>query len=720
MIYPTPLLPRITDHVAIDFEAYHDKEVSIKTLGAWKYLQHPKCDIFLVSVYDGKKLFVGHPKSFNWGSIRNRHWVSHNRSFDFEVHARLIELEVVPDVHPSLWDCSADLATWRKSRRNLKDACKNLLKRETSKEVRALMKGLMPEDMMQLVLAENGKLYRVDQFLPNVQADILTIRPDGFDGTFWGDVQRYAGEDAVNCWDLFAQEAPYWPERERRISRMSGRQGSRGIQMDVPGLNVDLEVLEYACAYAKAQLPWMYNEEGKLKEDEEGVMSIPELRKAIADAGYTPPKTTNEDSASCRKFEAENPECKLIKYVRDFRKCNILRRRYQHVLARIKPDGRFPFAWSYGGTPHTLRWTGGSDAKKGGTGETGFNVQNMSKEPLYIAESGEVVDEETAAYWTVDFRSRCVVAKGKKWVCADAAQIEARITLWIAGEYERLLTIAAGMSIYEEHARNAGWNKPGDLKKDYPKEYFLFKNRVLALGFQCGWKKFFKRCRELGFEITEDEAKKQVKDFRAKERKVRNTWFSLQNEIEGACSRNRSRDKGLLKTPHENFEIELPHGLDSIMYFLPFYRTQKAMRKEQEELKGKKADASQRTKHRSDLAVDDEEDTAEDKNFKEWKDNLQQAWARTQAGGRIDYFYGGKLLENWAQRIARDVFCEMLLNCEDHGGMDGMFSVHDEINLEVDEDIPDSEIQAVLERMPDWCEGLPVSVDVQHGEFYFK
>lgn len=686
-----------TDHVAVDFESFFDKrqKITIKDLGAYYYVR--TAEIYLVAIHDGEQSFVGHPRDFDWSSIAGRHWVSHNRSFDRECYLALVELGVIEAVDgPSAWDCSSDLSTWCRCMRNLKAAARELLGLEASKEVRNLMNGLTITQMKESVMAENGKLYPLSSFHLSVQVDLIQPGDDGFDGTFYGDVCRYCLHDAIICWQLWAVHAHRWPENERRISRLTGEQGSHGIPMDVLRLKRDLVALQRACEYAKAQLPWMWTEvDGNwaINESDEGTLSIPALKAAITSLGVTPPTTTSEDSEACRAWELKHPDIQLVRFMRDFRKCNTLRRRYEHVLSRLKPDGRFPFAWLYGGA-HTLRWAGGSDFKKGGTGETGFNVQNMPKEPTYLTFEFEVTDKDHEHSYVINLRACCVAGPGKKWMCADAEQIEARITLWLAGELESLAMVAAGMSIYEVHARKTmGW-KGGNIKQEDPDQQFMAKNRVLALGFQCGKVKFHDRCRELGFPIDMREAGKQVADFRNKERKIKALWYRLHNEIEGIARRNSQILRGTRQGELEDYEVELPSGR-SLVYFKPWIQTAKEQA-EQDAQKAKKGKVPP---------------------VKRWK--TTNVCARTELGGRIKWFYGGLILENIAQAIARDVLCHMMLNLDD-AGIPMLFSVHDEEDLEADQHFTCAEVKEIMERMPDWCEGLPVSVEVKEDDHYFK
>ncbi len=666
--------------VAIDFETYYDKEVSITTLGGYGYLRHPKCEIYLVSIYDGENFYVGRPEDFDWTSISGRQFISHNRSFDKLVFERCQELGTIDtDVDYSWWHCTADLASYLRCMRNLKDASKHLLDKDVSKDVRRLMKGLYPADMKKLVMAANGKLYPTDAFLPGA------IQPHD---VFYHQVCDYAGHDAKLCWELWMTHGHRMPETERRLSMLTTRWGHRGLPMDRGTLERDLEVLTAAKATLKAQMPWARD-----LPTEEGIMSIPAMGACIRAAGVEPPKTTSEDSPVCRKWELDHPEIPYIRWMREYRKTNITVRRVEHILSRLMPNGRFPFSMLYGGA-HTLRWAGGSSARRGGSGDAGFNVQNMPKEPLYFIEDDAgthfVAKEDydkalncgEPGLHSVDLRARVVAPPGKKFAIGDAAQIEARITKWLARDKKTLAQIAAGMSIYEAHARKGmGWNA-GILKKEDPDKYFMAKQRVLALGFGCGHVKFRNRCLELNFPISPEEAKRQVVDYRRKERDVANLWSMLDNMLKASIK------DGL-------FEMELPSGR-TLTYF---------------DLQWKKRDRTPKAERTEATAA---------------KGRLE-VFARTEMGGRGKWFYGGLLLENCVQAIARDLLALLLLALED-AGYETLFTVHDEFTAEVDEDVRLTDVEAVCNTVqPEWTRNglgeelvLPVEYEVHLSDHYDK
>jgi DNA polymerase len=686
-------------HVSVDFEAFHSKEVSIK-MGAWKYLHHPLVlpNIFLVGIFDGEQEFIGHPRDFDWRSIADQLWVSHNRSFDRMVYEVLLRESLIEgEVHDD-WDCTADLAAYLHSRRNLKDAAKFLLEpfgieKQLLKDIRKHVKGKLPEEMKQWILAENDKLYNILDF------------PCGTP-TLWDEIQRMCISDSRVSWQLWQERSNEWPTHERRASRLTTRQAFRGLQINASGATGDLIELNRACDYARQHLPW-----ANALSTDAGVLAPTALNETIRASGLIPPSSIAEDSEICRAWERAHPKCQLIKFMRDFRKLNIQRRRYEHVLQRLMSNNRFPFSWRYAGTHITLRWAGGSSFAKGGTGETGFNVQNMSKDPIYLGNFGEVLDigPDDGKIYEVDFRKRVIATKGRKLIIADAKQIEARITKWLAAtmfnrsaDWEDLKRIAEGMSIYEVHARRTmGW-AGGDIKREDPDRQFVAKTRVLALGFQCGWKRYGEQCKTLGHPIPAPVAKAEVRDFRAKEIGIVRLWTHYQNLAEEAATKG---DVVIKANPGvkikelwdriEPFVIPLPSGRDEIFY-APHHPTREELDKQNPLW----TDITRRKKVKRPL---------------EQRDIL----ILTELGGTFTHIFGGKILENIVQGIARDILLLLMLKLEDRG-LKTLFTSHDETISEAELDIEPKEIEKLLNLKLDWAKGLPIAVDVIDSAHYLK
>jgi DNA polymerase len=89
------------------------------------------------------------------------------------------------------------------------------------------------------------------------------------------------------------------------------------------------------------------------------------------------------------------------------------------------------------------------------------------------------------------------------------------------------------------------------------------------------------------------------------------------------------------------------------------------------------------------------------------------------ADGRRKQFYGGKLVENLVQATARDVFAEQMVRMDD-AGLTQLFSVHDEVILEVEPDVTAADIESQMSYCPEWLAGCPVGAEAKEVPHYEK
>jgi DNA polymerase len=82
--------------------------------------------------------------------------------------------------------------------------------------------------------------------------------------------------------------------------------------------------------------------------------------------------------------------------------------------------------------------------------------------------------------------------------------------------------------------------------------------------------------------------------------------------------------------------------------------------------------------------------------------------------------YGGKLVENIVQAVARDLMVEGMFRVE-AAGYAILLTVHDEVISEIAEAAGDlSEYERLLAEEPDWAKGCPVKAKGWRGKRYRK
>lgn len=434
-------------HYAVDFESYYDDEVSIKTLGGWMYLQHPKTDIYMVSIYGPDVDYVGPPGDAPWKKIKGKLWVSHNAAFDELVYRRLIELGTVDgSIQPSDWQCTANMSVYFAAPRDLAGASKALLGEVTSKAMRNWMKGRSWQDAI-----TEGK------------AD---------------DLCQYARQDAKLCYRLWLRWADKWPQQERELGQLTTQMSWRGVYVDQERVKAGIDLLTTKMFHADQDIPWVGTFDAKGKPVKR--LSAPRLAQACRDEGIPAPASVAQDSEECDEWlDTYGESYPWVMALRTWRRSNALREKMLTMQSRVQPNGRMQYGLKYFGA-HTGRWSG----------DQGWNAQNLQKEELF----------------GVDLR-RCIIPEpGKKFIIADLSQIEPRIEAWIVEDHDFLELCRKGMSPYEAHARvSMNW-EGGNLKSEAPKTYALAKARVLALGYGAGFLKFITMARKYDADACFDAA----------------------------------------------------------------------------------------------------------------------------------------------------------------------------------------------------------------------
>lgn len=74
------------DTLAVDFETYYEGKYSLKFMDPHSYCLDPRFDAYIMSVYDGKYCWVGHPKDLTGRNYEGQTLVAFNASFDYAVY----------------------------------------------------------------------------------------------------------------------------------------------------------------------------------------------------------------------------------------------------------------------------------------------------------------------------------------------------------------------------------------------------------------------------------------------------------------------------------------------------------------------------------------------------------------------------------------------------------------------------------------------------------
>lgn len=302
-------------------------------------------------------------------------------------------------------------------------------------------------------------------------------------------------------------------------------------------------------------------------------------------------------------------------------------------------------------------------------------------DPDTLADTVSMVEAFYGAVPTVtaDLLRGCVVAApGNVLYASDFANIEGRVLAWLAGQEDLVEAFANDGKIYEAMAA-AMYNVHVDSIGKDSKERHLGKTAVLGCGYGMGWNKFMDTCAAAGIEVDEDLARRAVETYRRVNDKIVALWYGIEDaairavKIPGVVTEFRgvkflSADGWL--------RCRLPSGRD-LWYREPRVEMAKTpWGKEKEQL--------------SFMGVE----------------STTKRWMRQRT-------FGGSLVENIVQALARDLLVAAMFRINDRfciPGMKVVLSVHDEIIAEAPGDcaVTVAEFEACMAEVPRWAAGCPV------------
>jgi len=267
---------------------------------------------------------------------------------------------------------------------------------------------------------------------------------------------------------------------------------------------------------------------------------------------------------------------------------------------------------------------------------------------------------------------KCIVApEGYSIVESDSSQIEARMLAWLAGQDDVVETFASKGDVYKKMASAIYGVDEADVTKD---QRFVGKTTVLGAGYGMGGEKFQLALKNSGVEITKEEAAKIIAIYRDTNDMISGMWkqagIMLRYMVRGDAM-PFGKD-GVLGVDTRAPGIILPNGL-LIRY----------------------------------------DDLQEQENE---KGGVEYSYKTRMGRTRI---YGGKVVENVTQALARLIIGEQMLQIGKKYRV--VLTVHDSIVCCV----PDEEAQACkayveqcMRWVPAWAEGLPVDCDAGIGKNY--
>ena len=514
--------------------------------------------------------------------------------------------------------------------------------------------------------------------------------------TLWTEFCSYANRDNERSRDIFKLLIPEFPQSEMKIMDLVIRCAVQPrFMLDAAHLKAHLHnvraqkvKLVNACQPAGAKLlpDTATAEQIKNAGKVFGIMSAPQFQKTLEAFGVeveTKPGANNTRIACFAKTDQfmadlkEHPDSRVqaLACARLGLKSTLEESRTERLIAiaacnweRCR-DGS-PRLYSGGTAPIPLRYAGAHTHRL--SGDWRLNMQNMP--------AGRGGKEAS-------LRKGFVAPPGHTVVAGDLAQIEARLVAWLAGATDLLAEFTkVGGDPYSAFASlifgfpvNRKYKDPLTGKAPHAVHGFIGKTGVLGLGYQCGDKKFYTMvdmlARVMGIDLasvipwTPELAARTVFTYRTRYHQIPALWQLLRNAVYAVWSRPGDAVMNVGPVTIRYAEIEGPNSL-KMLYHNP---------------------------------------------RQEWTGEYVYTY-----GFGTYKMYGGKMLENIIQFLARIIIMNAALRLNDLGYRFVLQS-HDELVFIVPtDDVVNAKkiIHRELIRRPSWGRDIPLDAEVNHGPSY--
>lgn len=609
--------------VTLDFETFYTKEYSLSRMSTEDYVKDPRFEVILVGIKinnDQKYWFTGTKKQVHAHllslKLHECAVLGHHMMFDGLV--LIIQFGIVPAFY-----CDTRLL----AQAALKPYVRSVSLDSCLKHIDlGIQKGTAVHNMI-----GRSRLSLSKQELEDYAA--------------------YCLDDVEGTYRLFKYLAPQFPRSELDIMDMTLRMYLQPVlELDSTMLAEQLQLVIAKKEQALASLP--------ADVQKADLMSNPKFAEALKKYGVEelPTKispTTGLSSWAFAKtdmawknFEEEwsdDPVVSALIAARTQVKSTLEETRTRRLLDDSMKHKKFRIPLLYHAA-HTGRY-GGSD---------GINVQNFPR----IGNS--------------KMRFAVRAPKDHVIIAADLAQIECRLTAWLAGQVSLLDGFRNKEDIYAQFATTAyRIETVKDRSPEDKKRRHVGKTCVLGMGFGVGAAKLQATLRKDGIKIDILEAENLVNVYRTTYAKIPACWRNLDTYIELMAS-GRGKVKFGPVVLAKNSVI-LPNGMALVYTNLRRIQTDK---------------------------------------YSGWVYDF---------GGEVRTLWGGKLLENIVQALDFVLIKEYMIKIKHTIGLYLTMQNHDELDYVVHKDHADKVARVIGKIMsvpPTWGPDLPVVVDINYGQTF--
>lgn len=498
-------------------------------------------------------------------------------------------------------------------------------------------------------------------------------------------------------WELFkeynAQDVTTEMEIERRLSLITvpdwlQRQWETDLLINARGVAVDMEMVNGALEIGATVREWLTQEAVRIS-GLSNPNSVQQLSAWLEQE--TGEEVTDLRKDTVAKMIARAPDIPEVQRMLEIRQelGKTSTKKYDAIEQAVCPDGRVRGLLQFYGANRTGRWAGRL-----------VQVQNLPRtytQPLELARNlvkQRKLDNLRLIYGSVPdtlsqlIRTAFVASDGNVLIDADFSAIEARVISWLAGEQWRLEVFKTHGKIYEASASQMFGVPIERIKKGNPEYALRQKGKVaeLALGYQGGAGALI-NMGALDMGIPEDDLPDIVQRWRDTNKRICDLWYKMNSAAVEAISTGCSVGVGRLLV---SCEYDAVHEVEYLTVLLPSGRKLYYNSPQIGENKWGGPSISY---------------MGMDQTTKKWK--------------RIET-YGGKLVENCVQAVARDCLAQAIENLEKEG-LPVVFHIHDEVVIDCRADTATlDDVVNIMSRPIPWAPGLPLNADGWVGGFFKK
>lgn len=674
-------MSELLHHLSIDLETY--STISIGAAGSYRYILDPSFEILLFAYsLDGMPVEVIDVASGQviplWlkNALKNPLYIKHAYNAAFEWFALSKYLGWLP---PDQW----------------RDTMLHALYCGYPASLDAAGRAMgLPEDKKKLTTGKALIRYFCVPCKPSNANGNRTRNLPRHDPAKWALFKEYNGQDVVTEMEIDHRLSAF------PVPAFVQKQWETDLMMNARGVAADMEMVSGALvigATVKSQLM----AEARQLSGLDNPNSIKQLARWLTEATDSDAEITSvtkETVATMLKQPQPANVQRMLEIRQELGKTST--KKYDALETCIADDGRVRGLLQFYGANRTGRWAGRL-----------VQVQNLPRtytHPLPPARQlvkDRNIDGLRLMYGSINdtlsqlIRTAFVATPGNVLIDADFSAIEARVISWLAGQEWRLEVFRTHGKIYEASASQMFHVPIEKIKKGNPEYALRQRGKVaeLALGYQGGVSAM--RRMDTGHnldDLSDDEVKGIVDRWRETNSMIRDLWNIVDSAAvtvitNGGAQTIRSETTDAVITLA--CELDVITGTRYMTILLPSGRKLYYPSPEIGVNRWGKPSVSYMGQNQT-----------------------TKRWERVET-------YGGKLVENIVQAIARDCLAIAIENLEAQG-LHVVFHIHDEVVIDTpawaDNDTMLDTVTKIMTKPIPWAQALPLNADGWVDKFFKK